>query len=167
MAILMVGFLASWSTTRLYRWRVPRLTYDNFMCCHTRDSGETMTSVSDGHIILTPTQPVGGGGGGVAIRGIKPRTSLPGVARSTDWATAPLQSLCWFGDLIACPIVLFYLEPMQQHRWKKLVVWCSWQSCLARWTSDWFWRDQLWWLNITIEMTEDLFSGVEAMNLRR
>ena len=44
-----------------------------------RQSWETMTSVSAGHIILTPTQPVG----------IEPGTSWPGVARSTDWATAP------------------------------------------------------------------------------
>ena len=31
------GFLTSSSTTRLYPGRVPRLTYDNFTCCHTRD----------------------------------------------------------------------------------------------------------------------------------
>ena len=30
-------FLTSSSTTRLYRGRVPRLTSNNFMCCHTRD----------------------------------------------------------------------------------------------------------------------------------
>ena len=34
---------------------------DNCTCCHTWDSWETMTSVSAGHIILTPTQPVGSG----------------------------------------------------------------------------------------------------------
>ena len=45
----------------LYRGRVPRLTSDNFTCCHTRERVETMTSVSAGHIILTPTQPVGSG----------------------------------------------------------------------------------------------------------
>ena len=28
---------------------------------HTRQSGKTMTSVSAGHIILTPTQPIGSG----------------------------------------------------------------------------------------------------------
>ena len=56
----LVGFLTSSSTTRLYRGQVPRLTSDNFTCCHTRDRvGETMTSVSVGHIILTLTQPVG------------------------------------------------------------------------------------------------------------
>ena len=30
-------FLASSSTTRLYSGQVPRLTSDNFTCCHTRD----------------------------------------------------------------------------------------------------------------------------------
>ena len=52
-------FSTSSSTTRLCRGRVPRLTSDTFTCCHTR--GETMTSVSAGHIILTPTQAVGSG----------------------------------------------------------------------------------------------------------
>ena len=33
----LVGLFTSSSTTRLYRGRVPRLTSDNFMCCHTRD----------------------------------------------------------------------------------------------------------------------------------
>ena len=31
------GFLASSSTTRLPRGRIPRLTSDNYKCCHTRD----------------------------------------------------------------------------------------------------------------------------------
>ena len=38
--------------------RVPRQFY---MLQHKRQSGETMTSVLAGHIILTPTQPVGSG----------------------------------------------------------------------------------------------------------
>ena len=59
---VMFNFLTSSSTTGLYRGRVPRLTSDNFTCCHTADrAGETMTSVSAGHIILTPTQSVGSG----------------------------------------------------------------------------------------------------------
>ena len=33
----LVGFFTSWSATRLFRERVPRLTSDNFTCCHTRD----------------------------------------------------------------------------------------------------------------------------------
>ena len=43
----------------LYRGQVARLASDNFTYCHKQDSGETMTSVSAGHIILTATQPVG------------------------------------------------------------------------------------------------------------
>ena len=35
--VWLVGFLASSSTTSLYRGRVPRLASDNFTCCHTRD----------------------------------------------------------------------------------------------------------------------------------
>ena len=51
------------SATRLSRGRVPRLTTDIFcyLLPHTRQSGETMTSVSVYLIILTPTQPVGSG----------------------------------------------------------------------------------------------------------
>ena len=60
--VWLVVFLMSSSTTRLYRGRVQRLSSDNFMCCHTQ-SGEIMTSVSAGHIILTPTQPVWGASG--------------------------------------------------------------------------------------------------------
>ena len=59
-------FLTSSSATRLYRGRVPRLTSDNSTCCHTRQGRETRTSVSAGHIILTPSQSV------------EPTTSSPG-----------------------------------------------------------------------------------------
>ena len=60
--VCLLGFLTSSSTTTLYRGRVPRLTSDKCMCCHTRDrAGRPMTSVSAGPIILTPTQPVGSG----------------------------------------------------------------------------------------------------------
>ena len=46
--------------SRLYRGRVPRLSVCQFyVLSHTRQSGETMTFVSAGHIILTPIQPVG------------------------------------------------------------------------------------------------------------
>ena len=58
----LVGFLTSSSTTRLYRGRAPRqsVTLTQFYVLpHMRQSWETMTSVSAGHIILTPTQPVG------------------------------------------------------------------------------------------------------------
>ena len=43
------------------RDRSQDLRNDNFTCCDTRDSGDTMTSVSAGHIILTPIQPVESG----------------------------------------------------------------------------------------------------------
>ena len=33
----LVGFLTSSSATSVYHGRVPRLTSDNFSCCHTRD----------------------------------------------------------------------------------------------------------------------------------
>ena len=47
------------SATRLYRGRVPSLTSDNFFVLpHTRQSGETMTSVSAGDIILLRTEKV-------------------------------------------------------------------------------------------------------------
>ena len=58
----LVGFLTSSSTTSLYRGRAPRQSVWQFnMLPHMRQSWETMTSVSAGHIILTPTQPVGSG----------------------------------------------------------------------------------------------------------
>ena len=51
-----------------------------------RQSGETMTSVSAGQIIVyTDTDPTSREQVDTAV--IEPRTSSPGVARSTDWAT--------------------------------------------------------------------------------
>ena len=50
------GFLTSSSATTLYCGRVPRLT-----SATQRQSGETITSVLTGHIILTPTQSVASG----------------------------------------------------------------------------------------------------------
>ena len=44
--------------TRLYRRWVQRLTSDNF---YVLPHGQTMTSISTGHIIMTPTQPVRSG----------------------------------------------------------------------------------------------------------
>ena len=67
--VWLVGFITSSSTAKLYRELAPRLTSDNYKCCHTtRQSGETMTSVSAGHIILTPIQPVGSGDGNGTIQ---------------------------------------------------------------------------------------------------
>ena len=58
----LVCFLTSSSTTRLYRGWAPRQSVWQFnVLPHMRQSWETMTSVSAGHIILTPTQPVGSG----------------------------------------------------------------------------------------------------------
>ena len=58
----LVGFLTSSSTTRLYRGRALRQSvWQFYVLSHMRQSWETMTSVSAGHIILTPTQPVGSG----------------------------------------------------------------------------------------------------------
>ena len=60
--VWLVGFLTSLSTTRLYRERAPRQSVWKFYVLpHMRQSWETMTSVTAGHIILTPTQPVGSG----------------------------------------------------------------------------------------------------------
>ena len=57
--VCLVGFLTYSSTTRLYRGRAPRQSFWQFYVLpHMRQSWETMTSVSAGHIILTPTQPV-------------------------------------------------------------------------------------------------------------
>ena len=51
-----IGFLTLSSSTRLYRRQAPRQFY---VLPYMRQSWETMTSVSAGHITLTPTQPVG------------------------------------------------------------------------------------------------------------
>ena len=60
--VWLVGFLTSSSTTRLYRGRAPRQSvWQFYVLPHMRQSWETMTSVSAGHIILTSTQPVGSG----------------------------------------------------------------------------------------------------------
>ena len=72
----LVDFLTSSSKTRLYR---RRLTSDNVMCCHTRDSGEAMTSISAG-----PTSRQR-----AATAGIEPGTSSPEVARSTELPRPP------------------------------------------------------------------------------
>ena len=63
MFVCLVGFLTSSSTTRLYRRRAPRQSvWQFYVLSHMRQSFETVTSVSAGHIILTsPTQPVGSG----------------------------------------------------------------------------------------------------------
>ena len=58
----LVGFLTSSSTTRLYRRRAPRQSvWQFYVLPHMRQSWDATTSVTTGHIILTPTQPVGSG----------------------------------------------------------------------------------------------------------
>ena len=60
--VCLFGFLTSSSTTRLYRRRAPKQSVWQFnVLPHMRQSWKTMTSVSAGRIILTPTQPVGSG----------------------------------------------------------------------------------------------------------
>ena len=60
--VCLIGFLKSSSTTKLYRGRAPRQSvWQFYVLQYTRQSGETITSASVGHIILTPTQPVGNG----------------------------------------------------------------------------------------------------------
>ena len=55
--VLFVCLISS-SATRLYRGRAPRQGVWQFcVLSHMRQSWETMTSVSAGHIILTPTHP--------------------------------------------------------------------------------------------------------------
>ena len=61
-SIRLFVWLTSSSTTRLYRGRAPKQSvWQFYVLPHMRQSKETMTSVSAGHIILTPTQPVGSG----------------------------------------------------------------------------------------------------------
>ena len=56
---LFVWFLNVLVTTRLYRGRAQRQSvWQFYVLPHMRQSWETMTSISAGHIILTPTQPV-------------------------------------------------------------------------------------------------------------
>ena len=58
--VCLFGFLACSSTTRLYCGRAPRQSvWQFYVLPHMRQRGETMTSVTAGHIIVTPTQPVG------------------------------------------------------------------------------------------------------------
>ena len=54
--VCLVGFLTSSSTIRLYPGRAPRQSvWQFYVLPHMRQSSETMTSVSAGHIILKPT----------------------------------------------------------------------------------------------------------------
>ena len=57
--VCLFGFLTSSSATKLYRGRVAKQTFSR--AATQRKNGETMTSVSAGHIILIPTHPAGSG----------------------------------------------------------------------------------------------------------
>ena len=81
-AFCLFGFLTSSSTTRLYRGRAPRQgVWQFYVLPHMRESWETMTSVSAGHIILTPTQPVGSG---LSLRGSNLGPALRWLCRLFD-----------------------------------------------------------------------------------
>ena len=58
--VWLVGFLTSSSATRLYRKWVPRLTSDNFMCCHIEtERGDHDFSLSRSHYTdMDPTSRV-------------------------------------------------------------------------------------------------------------
>ena len=74
--ICLLGFFTSSSTTRLCRGRVPRLTSDNFTCCHTEtERGDHDFCLSRTH--YTDTDPTSREQ--VAIGGIKPRTQKESV----------------------------------------------------------------------------------------
>ena len=93
LTVCLFGFLTSSWTTRLYRGRTPRQSvWQFYVLPHMRQSWETMTSVSAGHIILTPTQPVGSG---------RPqRESSPGPPHQESRAlpTEVLRPLPWQSD---------------------------------------------------------------------
>ena len=81
------GFLTSSSTTRLYRTgpKIERLTILR-VATHETELGDHDFCLSRPH--YTDTDPTSGER--AATAGNEPGTSSPGVARSTDWATAPL-----------------------------------------------------------------------------
>ena len=96
--VCLFGFLTYSSTTRSYRGQTPRQSvWQFYVLPHMRQSWETMTSVSAGHIILTPAQTVGSGW--------PQRESNPGPPHQ-DWATAP-------------PTIARYKHMYSKH-WKKL-----------------------------------------------
>ena len=72
--VCLVGFLTPSSSTRLYHGRIPRLTSDNFTCCHTETKrGDHDFCLSQSH--YTDTYPTSREW--AATAGIKPGTSLP------------------------------------------------------------------------------------------
>ena len=80
-------FLTSLSTTRLYSGRAPKQERLTILRAATHETGlgDHDFCLSRSH--YTDTDPTSRKR--AAIAGIEPGTSSPGVARSTDWATAP------------------------------------------------------------------------------
>ena len=85
--VWLVGFLTSSSTTRLYRGRAPRQSVWQFYM--QTELGDHDFYLSRSH--YTDTDPTSRER--AATAGIEPGTSWPGVARSTDWATAPVMNI--------------------------------------------------------------------------
>ena len=85
--VCLVGFLTSSLTTRLYRGRAPKQSVLTILraATHKTEQGDHDFCLSRSH--YTDTDPTRREQ--AATAGIKPRTSSPGVACSTDWATAP------------------------------------------------------------------------------
>ena len=82
----LVGFLTSSSITRLYRGRAPRQSvWQFYVLPHMRQSGDHDFYLNRSH--YTDTDPISRERATTA--GIELPTSSTGVARSTDWATAP------------------------------------------------------------------------------
>ena len=85
--VWLVGFLTSSSTTRLYCGRAPRQERLTILraATHETELGDHDFCLNRSH--YTDTDPTSRER--AATAGIEPGTSSPGVARSTDWATAP------------------------------------------------------------------------------
>ena len=107
--VCLFGFLTSSSTTRLYRGRAQgQSVWQFYVLPHTRESWETMTSASAGRVGVSRERAATAG------------TSSPGVARSTDWATAShdgsfalyLTLSTFFHAHSPCLLVLFLQPPL-------------------------------------------------------
>ena len=85
--VCLFGFLTSSSTTRLYCGRAPRQERLTILraATHETELGDHDFCLSRSH--YTDTDPTSRER--AATAGIELGTSSPGVARSTDWATAP------------------------------------------------------------------------------
>ena len=85
--VWLVGFLTSSSTTRLYRGQAPRKNVWQFYVLPHNETelGDHDFCLSRSH--YTDTDPTSRER--AARVGIEPGTFSPGVARFTDWATAP------------------------------------------------------------------------------